>query len=478
MGHARKTQVRPGLPVAISMLLVVVTFTLSLAYAQLRLLPITQHALDISENAVPSIEHLSAAGTELSRFGLLVTEYTARVGDGAIVSRNDITAARHAVDEELAAYRALPAFPDEAEQLAEIERALGRLDAATGHLLDRMDAGSAPAAARALVEDILPGLGQASMALFRLRTHNVAHTRRSTAAILEAKRGATVMAVALGILSVAIAVIATMLVLRVLRARARLIEAHAQVLAARATELEAFAGRVAHDLKNPLGAVALRILSVVRGSELDPKLRGQLERVGRQVERMDHIIDGLLEFARAGANPPPDSFADVKEILEEVVAEMQAAADRASVELRVEPFPPTAVACTAGALTSVVSNLLGNALKYVVDGKQVPRRVSLRVEPRGDLVRVEVQDNGPGLPPDAENRVFEAFRRFTSTNTPGIGLGLATVKKIVEAYRGRVGVRSVPDEGCTFWFELPEARAEAQGPSDGPLRPQHPTSLA
>jgi signal transduction histidine kinase len=188
---------------------------------------------------------------------------------------------------------------------------------------------------------------------------------------------------------------------------------------------------------------------------------------------MDHIIDGLLEFARAGANPAPNARADLKEILDEVIAEVQPTADLGGVELRAEPFPPTAVACTAGALTSVLSNLLGNAVKYVGEGRRLPRRVAVRVESRNDLVRVEIEDNGPGLPPNSEKRAFEAFQRLTSTNTPGIGLGLATVKRIVEAYKGHLGVRSVPDEGCTFWFELPKARAETAG-FDGPSLPGGP----
>jgi hypothetical protein len=239
---------RPGRLVALSTLLVVVVFTLSLAYAQFRLVPITQHALDVTENAVPSIAHLSTARAELIRFGLLLTEYAVRLGDGGLVSRQDITGARQTVEAELAAYRALPSFPDEAEQLADVDQALARLDASTARTLDRIDRGSSDAARRTLAEEVIPNLQQASETLLRLKTHNLAYTQQSIAGILRARRSATVVAIVFGLLSVVVAVTAAVLVLRVLRARARLIEDHTRLLAARAGELEAFAGRVAHDL--------------------------------------------------------------------------------------------------------------------------------------------------------------------------------------------------------------------------------------
>jgi signal transduction histidine kinase len=105
---------------------------------------------------------------------------------------------------------------------------------------------------------------------------------------------------------------------------------------------------------------------------------------------------------------------------------------------------------------SVLSNLLGNAVKYVVDGTELPRKVSVRVHEQHGAAHVEVVDNGPGVPAGFEQTVFEPFHRV-SDKQPGIGLGLATVKKIVEAYHGRVGVRSTPGHGASFWFELPKA---------------------
>ena len=112
-------------------------------------------------------------------------------------------------------------------------------------------------------------------------------------------------------------------------------------------------------------------------------------------------------------------------------------------------------ACSPGILGSLVSNLVHNAIKYLGDRSE--RRITVRVLERGAMVRFEVEDTGPGLPPDLERTVFDAYVRARGTLLPGFGLGLATVKKAAEAHGGRVGVRSVVGRGCLFWFELPLA---------------------
>ncbi|MGH8218402.1 MAG: sensor histidine kinase [Steroidobacteraceae bacterium] len=170
---------------------------------------------------------------------------------------------------------------------------------------------------------------------------------------------------------------------------------------------------------------------------------------------MKRVIEGLLEFARQGAGATSVG-AEVAPVLDDVVAEVRPRAEAARVDLRIESFAPLTVACSPGALQSVLFNLLGNAVKYVIGGSRESRAVTVRVAERGDFVRVEVEDNGPGMPPGSERKVFEPFRRLEGTQQPGVGLGLATVKKIVETCRGRVGVDSHLGEGSVFWFELPK----------------------
>jgi signal transduction histidine kinase len=227
-------------------------------------------------------------------------------------------------------------------------------------------------------------------------------------------------------------------------------------------ELEAFAGRVAHDILSPLGVVSFALELAGRGANEAQRARA-FERGGRAVARIKSLVDGLLGFARAGARPEEGARIDVHATLSELAADLRKTAADRGVELEVDAADVGSAACSEGVLISIVANLARNAIKYMGDG--AVRRIVVRARDAGASVRVEVEDTGPGLPPGAEERVFEPYVRGASARTQaGIGLGLATVKRLVEGHGGRVGVRSVPGKGCTFWFELPRARAADSAP--------------
>ena len=122
------------------------------------------------------------------------------------------------------------------------------------------------------------------------------------------------------------------------------------------------------------------------------------------------------------------------------------------------PLRLASVACNKGLLTSALSNLVRNAITYLDGGPD--KHVDVLAFDAGDRVRIEVRDNGPGLPPGAESRVFEPYVRGPGTAQPGLGLGLATVKRIVETHGGAVGVESRAGAGSRFWFELPKVAAQ------------------
>src|SRR5262249_49925731 len=136
------------------------------------------------------------------------------------------------------------------------------------------------------------------------------------------------------------------------------------------------------------------------------------------------------------------------------IADLRVEAAVSGVEIHLGMAFDGAVRCNPGVLNSLVSNLVRNAVKYI--GRGPERHVEVRVVDRGDRARFEVEDNGPGLPRDIEQRVFEPYVRAPDTRQRGIGLGLATVKRLAEAHGGSVGFRSIPGAGCTFWFELPK----------------------
>jgi signal transduction histidine kinase len=169
------------------------------------------------------------------------------------------------------------------------------------------------------------------------------------------------------------------------------------------------------------------------------------------------LIDGLLVFATAGGYIVPgekrERKANVREILDGVVEDAHLEAEAKGTQLTCErPDPSLAVACSPGVLISIVTNLVSNALKFVGDAPV--RRISITAEQVRNDVRFEVSDTGPGLAPELREKVFQPQVRGTSSQ-PGFGLGLATVRRLVEVHGGAVGVETNPDGGCRFWVCLP-----------------------
>lgn len=438
-------RLRPALPVVIAVLAATVSFALSLWYSHSILMPLGEQALTITENSLPGLAHLAEARVELLSIGAQLER--ARSVDGHESASRQLSSVQQALTSELQRYRGLPESPEEKRLVAELDDQLPRLDAAIDAYL------KSAAAAPGFDEQ----LARVSKLLERLERMNANEALTSANSIMLLRGHAARVALLLGLTSVAIAIVALLMALLVVREQARRMHENAALLAGRSAELEAFSGRVAHDLKDPLSAMVLGVQVARKAADVDARSAQSLERLERQITRMNGIIDGLLEFARSGANPKPDARADLNEVLNEVVSTLHPKAEAANAELRIEPFAPVQVACTPGALGSVMANLVGNAVKYIVESRHAERRINIRVRECADAAHIEIDDNGPGLPLGAERHIFEPFQRLPETKQPGVGLGLATVKKILESYHGRVGVVSRLGNGSTFWFEIPLA---------------------
>jgi signal transduction histidine kinase len=192
------------------------------------------------------------------------------------------------------------------------------------------------------------------------------------------------------------------------------------------------------------------------------------ERGNRALHRARSIVDALLDFSRAGGQPSPDERAPVAPVAIGVVEEAQPAALQNQITLTRDDVADCAVVCAPGILAVILSNLLNNALKHMGDARE--RCVHLRIERHTNYVRFAVEDSGPGLPPDFERVAWDPYRRARE-NLPGLGLGLATVKRLVEAHHGRVGVAPRHPSGSCFWVELPRA-ADPGVAGEPALRPQ------
>ncbi|MFG1924145.1 ATP-binding protein [Cryptosporangium sp. NPDC048952] len=223
----------------------------------------------------------------------------------------------------------------------------------------------------------------------------------------------------------------------------------------RERELAGFAGVAAHDLRSPLTAASayLEVLEDESGAGLDEAGHEFLGRARSAVARTDRMLNDLLEYATAEHVDLNRTQVNLGTVVAEVVA------DRTD---RLEPDPHRVtvgelpvVSGDPGMLRQVLDNLIGNAVKYTAPGR--PPRVSVRAQ-RGDLTwRIEVADQGIGIPADERDGVFDAFHRGAGSGAfSGSGLGLAICRKIVERHGGTIGVEDNPGGGSVFWFTLPE----------------------
>jgi signal transduction histidine kinase len=261
------------------------------------------------------------------------------------------------------------------------------------------------------------------------------------------------------------------------------------------SDLEQFAWSASHDLKEPLRTVAgyaqllLRRHPPAPGSE-DAEFASYLL---QGVERMHAMIDGLLEYARAGrdreapragdavAEPDtaaaPDTVAvpdiETAAVAAEAVDGLQNLMEACGASVSIAPLPAVAVAPIP--LLQIFSNLIGNALKYRTGG--VAPRIELWAgawsasnrSPHnedggaGAMAVFAVRDNGIGIDAEFRERIFAPFARLHGDEYPGIGLGLALTRRLVERHGGRIWVESEAGSGSTFYFTLPRRVEEPGG---------------
>jgi two-component system sensor histidine kinase SenX3 len=224
-----------------------------------------------------------------------------------------------------------------------------------------------------------------------------------------------------------------------------------------------FVANVSHELKTPIGALALLAETVAMGD--DPAIAQQLaERMVREADRLGRIIDDLLDLSLIEAQEtPPREPVPVHVLLNDAVDHVREAADLAGIPIVVAPVPADLVVrCDRRQVVSAIANLLDNAVKYSDPGR--PVELDGRVE--GERVLLTVRDHGIGIPSRDLERIFERFYRVDrarSRATGGTGLGLSIVRHVAQAHGGEVGVESREGEGSMFTLLLPTARRHTGG---------------
>jgi len=221
-------------------------------------------------------------------------------------------------------------------------------------------------------------------------------------------------------------------------------------------ELEAFAFSVSHGLRAPLRAIVsfATILQDQLKAGPDPERDAFLGRIIAVGQDMDQLIQDLLSYSRLSSDEMVLQTVQLKTVVEEAVQQLRRAGQTGEIELEGSEWP--AVRGNFTVLVQVVWNLISNALKYLAPG--TAPRVRVWTSRLKERVRLWVQDNGIGIAPENQERIFEVFERLHGVESyPGTGIGLAIARKAVQRLGGSIGVVSRPGEGSRFWIELPQA---------------------
>jgi PAS domain S-box-containing protein len=221
-----------------------------------------------------------------------------------------------------------------------------------------------------------------------------------------------------------------------------------------AREREDVLAAVSHDLRNPLNTIGLAASLLLEPAVPEDRKGRQVKVIQTSIRQAVGLIEDLLEASRLqrGQLAMEAGRVDCVILVEDAVALAGGAADQAGVTLEtVCPPGSFTVRGDRTRLLRVLDNLLSNAVRHSPGGGTV--RVS--VAERAGSVRVEVEDEGPGIPAESQPHLFDRFWRGVSAYQAGAGLGLTIARGIVEAHGGRIGVESTPGQGARFWFELP-----------------------
>jgi len=212
---------------------------------------------------------------------------------------------------------------------------------------------------------------------------------------------------------------------------------------------------VAHEFRTPLTSLRMALHVVLEGivGEVNDRQAEMLQTAREDCERLQGIVEDLLDLSRIEAGKVDVTLSPLpsKSIVDAAVLAKSEAAGDADVHLEEilgEPILPVLV--DADRIGLVFDNLIGNAIRHSPRGG----RIEVRALPNGQRVRFEVKDDGPGIPLEYQERVFEKFFRVPGTKGEGVGLGLYISREIVLAHGGDMGVDTEPGRGSGFWFAL------------------------
>jgi PAS domain S-box-containing protein len=235
-------------------------------------------------------------------------------------------------------------------------------------------------------------------------------------------------------------------------------------------ELDAFTSAVSHDLRGPVRAIAgfSALLAQRHAGRIDPHGRELLEEVRRAAARMGDLIEDLLDLSRADRLLPNRTAVDLSAMAADILR--LEAEHHPSRHVHCDVDPDLVVHGDPDLLRMAMENLLANAWKFTARAKEARISVSKRRE--GEDVVLCIQDNGAGFDMADAGRLFQPFQRLhRRSEYDGTGIGLATVRRIIERHGGRIWAQGRPGAGAAFYFTLPSAPLPSAQPQLPPVPP-------
>jgi len=218
------------------------------------------------------------------------------------------------------------------------------------------------------------------------------------------------------------------------------------------SELQSFAYVASHDLQEPLRTISsyLQLLERRYKPKLDTDALEFIDIAVTGANRLQIMIGGLLEYSRIETRGDPFEMVNCESVLKHVIGGLKKSIEESKAEITYDSLPE--VFADGMQLTRLFQNLVANSIRY--HGSKPPRIHVFAVHQGGEYV-FAVRDNGIGIDPEYREQIFVIFQRLQGREVPGIGLGLAVAKKIVERHGGRIWVESEPGKGSTFYFTIP-----------------------
>jgi two-component system sensor kinase FixL len=234
----------------------------------------------------------------------------------------------------------------------------------------------------------------------------------------------------------------------------QLIQAQFRELEAKNTEMERFTYTASHDLRSPLITIrgfAGLLLEDIRQGKLE-RVEKDLQRILNAASKMDDLLQGLLELSRIGRMLNPFKEFSMSELVVDVAELLSGSLNQKEVTLVIQPDMPRVIA-DESRIGQVLQNLVENAIKFMGDSENPQVEIGYKESP-GEYIFF-VSDNGVGIDPRYHDTIFGLFDKL-DPHSPGTGIGLSLVRRIIEFHQGRVWVESDgPDKGSTFYFSLP-----------------------